>query len=65
VIQGDKDASTDIFFRKSTDGGAFWAPSVKVGHADNNDNPDECIPFKMAVSGTNAFTVWAGTAAWV
>jgi Neuraminidase (sialidase) len=63
VLQGDKDAQADIFFRRSTDGGNSWAPSVKVGHADNNDNPDECIPFNMAVSGTNVFMVWAGSAA--
>ena len=50
--QGDN-SNRDIFFRRSSDGGATWKPVLNI--SNNKHSYDE----KIAVSGTNVYLVWS------
>ena len=43
----------DIFFRRSTDGGATWQPTVNL-----STNPGHSYTPQMAVSGSNVYIAW-------
>jgi BNR repeat protein len=43
---------TDVFFRRSTDGGATWKSAVNLSKSGNALDPD------LAVSGSNIHVVW-------
>jgi len=53
VYQDDTAGNSDIYFRKSTDGGATWEAAKNV-----TDNWWESYNAKIAISGSNIFVVW-------
>jgi hypothetical protein len=59
---GDKEGDSDIFFRRSLDGGDSWDPSIKIGHASNNSGPTHCNPFTLAAAGSNVYIAWSSSA---
>jgi hypothetical protein len=48
--------SDDVFFMRSTDGGATWGSKVNI----SNDEATGTYAPEIAVSGTNIYVVWAG-----
>jgi hypothetical protein len=48
----------DIFFKRSTDNGATWKPTVNI-----SNNPGESVLARVSASGDNVYVVWQQTSA--